>query len=255
MVPLFALLAAFFAWATPARASAIYTVVPQQVTPQAIAPTLPNSFASLDFWSRADTGVVLSGSSVAALTDLSGSGNTLKQSSAGAQPTLSATSGPAGTPCVTFAAASSQFMQSANFGLAQPFYVWAVMKWTVSTQNQYALDGLVTNNEAAFYTSSTGVVISAGTTLAATIGTTSFDGYGLLYSGNSSTIAINNSVVAGPAAAGSAVPGGITIGCPAAQTGGFFSNIQVAEIAVFAGSPSAAELASLSTYRMGRYGF
>lgn len=87
----------------------------------------PASLADLGVWYRADK-VVLSGSLVTTLTDLSGNGH---NATGGTSPTYNATdAGYNGQPTVSFLGSSSQYLAAAGVSLSQPGTIYVVGEGT-----------------------------------------------------------------------------------------------------------------------------
>ena len=122
----------------------------------------PNDVSGLILWLDASEGISKDGSSqVSAWADQSSAGNNL--SASGSKP-IWTDSELNGLPAVVFSDSTSLAKATWSGGsIAQPFYVFAVMKFGQNTSSQYNWDGGGSSNRFYFYTNVGARIVSCGT--------------------------------------------------------------------------------------------
>ena len=112
-------------------------------------PSVPGNI----LWLRADMGITLNGADVAGWADQSGNGNDAAQGVAADQPAFEAAGGPNGTPCVTFDAANTEFLDlGAMTDASHDYTVFAVLNQTATAGTQTLLGSAAAQLLAAAHT-------------------------------------------------------------------------------------------------------
>lgn len=105
---------------------------------QSILPPFPTR--GLAWWSSADFGVELANGNVAGWLDRSGNGAHLSQGASSKYPTLSATGGPTGGPCLTLSSASTQCLSNNALVIGPTVWTYfSIHKFTSSASNPTVL--------------------------------------------------------------------------------------------------------------------
>lgn len=101
-------------------------------------------------WYRADQGITESSGAVSQWNDLSVNGHHLPQGTGANQPIWGATSGPNGTPAVTFDG-SNDYLSTTFTNVAQPYHAFVVMKTlAIATGNQGYFTGAGSNERILY---------------------------------------------------------------------------------------------------------
>jgi hypothetical protein len=214
---------------------------------------LPTQLAGCALWLRADLGITI-GTGVSAWADQSGNAHNVTQGTGAAQPTYTTSDAAYNNkPVLNFASASSQFMQSAVWGvtLAQPYTVILVGN-TDQTATQFFYDS-VSGAESTIDPTTTTIGFFAGTQLSPAGSVTSPCVLAFIANGGSSSGYKNSSqtaIVSG--AAGSNSMNGTTIG--ASNVPSNFINGRIAEFVIYNRALAAADLLTLFKYLGARYG-
>lgn len=202
-------------------------------------------------WLRADKGITLS-TGVSQWNDQSSSGNNATQATGSAQPTYNATDVAYNRcPTLSFAQASTQTLTLASRLPAQPFTLFVVgQSSSLATQQSFFSD----SNIVTIYWTGTVWAIYAGASVNSANSTQNsplaFCG---VFNTNTSSLYINSS--ASPAASGN-----ISLNNPAGTEsigGGSaagYLNGKIAEIIVYSGAMSIANISSTFSYLGSRYG-
>lgn len=209
----------------------------------------PDAIANLEAWYKASTIGVGDGNTVSTWADSSGNGRNLI-APAPNSPTFRATGGPDSNPAVDWNGIDQRLQ--AVFTLTQPEHVFIVFKGDTWTNNDSIMDGAVVNSGLLFQgASGTDYSVYAGTTLAAiSLTTGTYYLAEVLFNGLNSTF-IANGTTLGPAAAGSANMGGVTLG--ARGNSGFPADCHIAEYAVYSSEITGTDLTGLRAYFANKY--
>lgn len=152
-----------------------------------------------------------------------------------------ATQGPAGGACVEFNGTTSVCVSPA-FSVTTPQRVFLLAKPIVNANQKYLFDGVAIDQAAMVYggtsnglnSGSTGALgikfANTNKTQTAEVGIWSF--YDVVFNGASSTVQVANEILKTDATVVTATIGGVTLGAPGNQLGGFFANLQIAAVIV-----------------------
>ena len=220
----------------------------------------PKAITGLQLWLRADLGVTI-GTGVSAWADQSGTGDANKnvtQATGSKQPTLNASDANYNNkPTLSFSSAASQCLVSGLWAspLSQPWTVVAVGQddGTVSAQ-VYVESGsdLAGSNRVLVYQNATNYELNAGAALVANARDATPHGLVGVVNGVSSRIYNSARTAVATGDAGARAPLGATfIGETFADTA--FLNGKIAEVIVWSGALSDAQLAPVWNYIASRY--
>lgn len=212
----------------------------------------PASISGLEFWVRADTVTLGSGSAVATWNDQSGHGRDASQATAGQRPTQ-VSSVINGKPVVRFAVASSTNLITAGFSLSNPISIFIVFSSDGATNSALFNTRLSNADGLALFTPSTTSLkfsINTGVTNTNFVASTAAEWEANAIGSGTSTLLKN----AGSSASGTSAD---IFACM--NLGSFFSTTQcsnsdIAEICVYSSTISGSNLTNLRAYFTGRYG-
>jgi hypothetical protein len=215
----------------------------------------PKSIPGLALWLDSARGITLNGSTVSAWTDQSGAGNNVSQGTGSQQPTfVAADASFGGRPSLSFASASVQCLLDASFpGVAQPWTMVTAFSSDHSAAGWSASGNTSTGGGVFVTTTSTG--LSAGTQVLSANAVTTPQIVAGVANGASSALYINNSQVA--AATGNAGSSAITTTFVVAAlnaAGAQALNGKVANVLLYSGALTTAQLKTLFAYLGARYG-
>lgn len=223
------------------------------------APTFAPTFLPACFlWLRADLGVV-PGTGVHSWLDQSGQGNTCSQATGSKQPTLNTSDAAYNNQStLSFASASTQFLQSGAFTTAPGTATTLVIVGEMDTQQMYFFDGIGSSNRnAMFFDASKNFSTYQGTTTLAYAAPTpgSKHVWGVQFTGTSANAMFQDSsqtpVITGSSGTNSIL--GSTIGADYNTGAGFFLTGKIAEVIFYNRVLLAAELLMLFAYLGARY--
>ncbi len=204
----------------------------------------PKSIANLaGWWDFNDSNTVAVATGISAVTDKSGNGRTLAQSTTNNQPAWTASS-INGKYAAVFDGSNDAL--SASFTLAQPVTAFIVGKYNNATNVGVAtmMDGASGNTMRVYRSSASALSMFAGANLVTdNIAPESFGVWEFLFSGASSNARLNGTSIAS-GNAGTATPGGIYLGV----FGNGFSNpgpVSIAHVLLYSRSLSASERSSV----------
>lgn len=213
--------------------------------------------ASLIQWCRADLGVTLNGSTVAAWADQSGNGHHYAQGIAGQQPLYNATGGPNGQASMLFDGANDT-LSAAGLDLAAPAttpsWFWFIFRQITWTSGDRVFSGaggmqLLQNTGTPQLDMFDGSVANGNT--AATLNT--YLRGEIYFSGSvADYLKLGATSVTG-ASAGNTNPGA-PFSIASNSAGSQFAHIEVCEFLVADALPSAGQRSSLDAYVTARYG-
>lgn len=211
----------------------------------------PKSIANLAaWWDFDDASTVTVATGISSVTDKSGNGRTLAQSTANNRPAWTASS-INGKYAAVFDGVNDGL--TASFTLAQPITAFLVAKYNSGTNTGTAtlMDGASGNTMRVFRTSSTQLALFAGAQLTSnSMLPEAWNVIDAVYNGASSVIRTNAQTTSGNA--GTATPGGIYLGV----FGNGFSNpgdVSVAHVLLYARSLSASERSSVRKWLANLY--
>ncbi len=201
----------------------------------------PRSIANLaGWWDFNDTATVTVATGISSVTDKSGNGRTLAQSTANNRPAWTENS-INGKYAAVFDGSNDAL--TASFTLAQPVTAFLVAKWNTTTFGTM-MDGASGNSMRLFRTSSTQVALAAATQLTSNNTTpAAWHVFEAVFNSTSSNINVSGTSVAS-GNAGTATPSGIYLGV----FGNGFSdpgNVSIASVLLYARVLSASERSSV----------
>ena len=202
----------------------------------------PRSIANIaGWWDFNDAATVTVATGISAVTDKSGNGRTLSQSTTNNRPAWTASS-INGKYAASFD--GSNDAMSASFTLAQPVSMFIVGRWN-DVNNGTMVDGATGNTLRFYRTSATNYAMFAGAQLTS-INTTpaTYAVHECLFNGTSSDVIRNGTSIGASASAGTASPNGIYLGV----FGNGFSDpgkVDIAHVLLYARLLTAAERTSV----------
>jgi hypothetical protein len=237
------------------RAGIASATIPRSAQTVSPGPTFAPTFLSgCSQWLRADLGITSSAGAVSTWADQGGKGNDVAQAGANKPTVNTSDAAYANQATISFARASSQYLKTTTYVLAQPLTIVVVGEnddtsanlagFIDSTAGALALYSTVTNGYAAM--SSASAVTSTTTVTRKSI-------IAAAYNGASSSLYVNNSAVA--VVSGSSGTNGIstyTVGGAGVNANPITGKI--AEVIVYSRIVSAAERTMLFLYLGQRYG-
>lgn len=218
------------------------------------APTkAPNQVSNLALWLVADQGVTKDGSNLVG-TWADQSGNLISATELTNKP-LWVNSLVNGKPVIRFDGVDDKLL-STDFALSQPFFVFAVWRDLTLVSGNVVIGF---DNDASAVTTprlaQTGTQIRPqGNSLNGSginTDTTSFHLWRCLFSGTSTSIALNNGSPVNSGADLSGGTDGLSLG---ARFSNLFTNVEIAEVAIYSIAPSGADFQGLLQYFKSRYG-
>lgn len=217
-------------------------------TPRDLSPLL---------WLRADRGITLNGSDVAAWADQSGNGYDFAQTAAGKQPAFTASGGPGGQPALDFVLANRETLVGPTIPMPAVQFHFAVISQDLETQDQQLWSNAgsknitepVRSSMLSYYHAGTGAVTSAQATQSgaqvlawhARVMTVSFYRDWVLLE---DVVKLSNVTDASS----------LDSWIGSNQDGGGWFDGRLAEYCILSAAPSAADLAKLAAYTLARYG-
>jgi hypothetical protein len=210
-------------------------------------------------WWRSDV-VTLNGATVSAWPDLTGNGRDFAQVVAGSQPLYNAAGGPNATPSLLFDGVDDVLVNT-NIDRAAPStavsFFWIVFRQVTWTSTDRIFGCGTTNNAiCAIQNSATPQIAQADTTIVNGNTALAVNTYGrgeFYFSGTvADYIKLIATTVTGASAGVGNPAAGFKLGASGATT--LFSNVEVAEMAIFDVLPSGAQIAALDAYVTSRYG-
>lgn len=212
----------------------------------------PLNLTALRGWWKSDTGITIA-TGVSQWNDQSGNGNHLLQATGISQPTVTA-GAINGLPAITFDGVNDRM--AAAFALSQPITLFLVARQPTWTVNDDICDGAALADSMLIqqFGVSPELRIFAGASLApnANWPVATFALLTATFNGASSSLQVN-STAALTGNAGTAIPGGLTLG--ARQNGVVPANVDIAEAFIMAAVPTAGEMTNVRAYILARYGF
>jgi len=217
----------------------------------------PRSIPGLVAWYRADLGVTIA-TGVSGWADQSGTGDAnknLAQATGSAQPTRNASDAAYNNQStLSFASASSQCMTSGTWAsaLAQPFTWFVVGNDDGAAVSQVYIEGDTSGvNRSLMYQNGAAYELFAGASLAGGSRTNSPRVLGGVVNGASSSLYISARTAVATGAAGANGITAITMG--AAFVPSTYLNGKIAEVAIYSGALTAAQINALLAYFGTRY--
>lgn len=224
----------------------------------------PASIATLGAWWDAsvigtlfqDTGlatpVTTNGNPIGGWRDISGSGKTLTQGTAAAQPTYSTGSAPSGLPTASFD--GGDVMTSAGIGAAQPYTIFHVGKMT--TDQTYYYDGALTNRCACGNSlgGTSKLDLFAGSVVGgpATGADSTFHLYAATFNNASSALRLDRAAYSSGTAGTQSLADGFTLGNRYTLAFNLIGNI--AEVIIYTSALSAANIVLVENYLKAKWG-
>jgi len=212
---------------------------------------VPTNLPGCVLWLRADLGVTLNGTTVSAWADQSGNGNNVSQSTGSAQPTFNnVDSSYNGKSTFSFVSANSQAL-TGTFTKTQPFTIVLVGHSTNSLLNDEFIFG---GSGVGIWTASISdeVTSYAGSVLAAANGTAGTPALmAATFNGATSALYVNSSTAVASGNIGTNNMSSISIGGENSQA--HFLDGKMAEVLIYTGALSAAQVNTLFAYLNNRY--
>lgn len=222
----------------------------------------PPMISGMVLWLRADQGITLgTGSQVATWADQSGHGNNVTQATATARPTLSASGGPMGQPCLNFASASLQMLDRASAVVsASPWSAFVVQETSTPASEGFSfyVGGLSSSNGLGFGLNGSDRVIwysGASILVDGVCPTSTWELWSAVNTGTTTTFSVNGSSqsVTNPTVQPIAPSAATGIG-GSTDTAADTWNGSIAEVILYNRALTAPEVALLNSYFSTRYG-
>lgn len=203
----------------------------------------PKSIANLAAWyDFNDSSTITISTGISSVTDKSGNGRALSQTTPNNQPTWNS-AGLNGKGIASFDGLNDRL--TASFTLAQPITTFLVGKFNTTTGGQTMLDGATGNRMRVFVNSATQIGFYAGNQINRTPSSvTAWHVFEVIWDGVNYLVGLNSAGTNVGGTIGTASPGGVALGA-FGVSGGDNANCSVASLLVYTRALSATERSSV----------